>query len=86
MKTNYQRNFTAKNHSHYAQIQRIWRGLTMAIVEVGEPKGIYAKYPGMDHANGHRGTARAIAGAKKFVRSRLRSNENNNLRTIVREL
>lgn len=31
---------------------------------------------GNDFTNGHRGMARAISGAKKFVRSRIRANEN----------
>ena len=38
---------------------------------------------GNDFANGHRGMARAVKGAKKFVRSRLRFHENQATRTIA---
>jgi hypothetical protein len=33
-------------------------------------------YIGNDFSNGHRGMARAVAGAKKFVRTRIRFHEN----------
>ena len=55
------------------------------MAEVGDHKGIYAKYPGLDHSNGHRGTARAIAGAKKFVRTRTRRYEDRELAKIIKE-
>lgn len=39
---------------------------------------------GNDFTNGHRGEARAVKGAKKFVRSRTRFHENATTRTIIR--
>lgn len=39
---------------------------------------------GNDFCNGHRGMARAVAGAKKFVRSRVRFHENSATRQLAR--
>ena len=39
---------------------------------------------GNDFTNGHRGMARAVAGAKKFVRSRFRLHENAATREMAR--
>lgn len=38
---------------------------------------------GNDFSNGHRGMAKAVAGAKKFVRTRIRFHENAATRTLV---
>lgn len=40
---------------------------------------------GNDYSNGHRGMARAVAGAKKFVRSRVRFHENAAARRAARD-
>ncbi len=41
---------------------------------------------GNDFSNGHRGMARAVKGAKKFVRTRIRFHENAAVRNIVNNL
>ena len=41
---------------------------------------------GNDFTNGHRGMAKAVRGAKKFVRSRTRFHENAETRKLEREL
>ena len=41
---------------------------------------------GNDFSNGHRGMARAVAGAKKYVRSRTRFHEKTAVQKIMREL
>ena len=41
---------------------------------------------GNDFSNGHRGMARAVAGAKKYVRSRTRFHEKAAVQKIMREL
>ncbi len=41
---------------------------------------------GNDFCNGHRGMARAVKGAKKFVRTRIRFHENAAVRNIVNNL
>lgn len=40
---------------------------------------------GNDFTNGHRGMARAVKGAKKYVRSRTRFHENNATRKLMKE-
>lgn len=40
---------------------------------------------GNDFANGHRGMAKAVKGAKKFVRSRVRFHENASTKKLVHE-
>jgi hypothetical protein len=40
---------------------------------------------GNDFANGHRGMAKAVRGAKKFVRSRIRFHENAATRKLAQE-
>lgn len=42
-------------------------------------KGVYSKYLGWEFTKGHRGASRAIAGAKKFIRSRTRISLKNQL-------
>lgn len=86
MKTNHRRNFVESRKNRHNTLIYTWRnGCGMREVEVGDSKLIGADWIGWDHSNGHRGTARAKAGAKKFIRTRLRFNENNNLRKIIRD-
>lgn len=47
-------------------------------------KGVGA-HIGNDFTNGHRGMARAVAGAKKFVRSRIRRAEKDALNKTIKE-
>lgn len=72
------------HHNRRNQITRCMKGWS-TLSAVGDPKWVCCKHPGLDHANGHRGTARAIAGAKKFVRTRLRRQEDRELNKIVRQ-
>jgi hypothetical protein len=40
---------------------------------------------GYEHSNGHRGQAKAVRGAKKFVRTRIRFHENSATRKLAHE-
>jgi len=86
MKTNHQRDFVESRKSRRITLRRLQSKGTMKLVEIGHSKLMGAKSSGYDHANGHRGTARAKAGAKKFCRTRLRFNENHNLRKVIATL
>ena len=48
-------------------------------------KSIFAVI-GNDFSNGHRGMAKAVKGAKKFVRSRIRFHENNKTKKLLLEI
>lgn len=49
-------------------------------------KIIGSKTIGNDFVNGHRGEAKSVRGAKKFVRSRIRFHENAATRKLTREI
>ena len=66
MKTNHQRGFKAR----YRQYGGSPMGSTGRISRLAD-KSVGASWGG-DNSNGHRGIAEAKAGAKKFVRSRIR--------------
>lgn len=64
MKTNHQRSFKGKRHA-----DKSMQGWSARIPGIGS----FAASIGNDFTNGNRGMARAVRGAKKFVRSRIRS-------------
>jgi hypothetical protein len=84
MKTNHQRNFKAKKDDGRL-IRKLMFGWSNK-TEVGDPHWVAAKYPGLDHSQGHRGAAHAVKGAKKFVRSRTRAREDRELQKIAKEV
>lgn len=83
MKTNHQRGDADTADLKRKMKHRLLRGVHIAATGVGEPKVVAAKYCGVDHSNGTRGMARALKGAKKFVNSRVRAHENNQLRKMI---
>jgi hypothetical protein len=56
-------------------------GRTAALADVRVQASI-----GNDFTDGHRGMAKAVRGAKKFVRTRVRFHENSATRKLAREL
>jgi hypothetical protein len=87
MKTNHKRNFVESRKTTHSQICRILRGWPVKKVEVGDKtKRISPERPYLDPANGHRGRARGIAGAKKYMRTRLRFHENQETQKIANSL
>lgn len=78
MKTNHRRGYSAPSHADKA-MQRWHRVSTIADASFGA--GI-----GNDFTNGNRGMARAVSGAKKFVRSRFRFHENAATKMLAREV
>ena len=83
MKTNHQRNFTATKDDGRL-IRKLIKGWSRK-TEVGDPIWVGAKWPGLDHSQGHRGAAHAVKGAKKFVRSRTRAKEDRELQKMIRK-
>ncbi len=80
-KTNHRRNFRSnKDSERYRHSPPAGTGILSPFADVH----IGAHWGG-DNSNGHRGYAKAKAGAKKFVRSRTRAKENQQLNKIVRE-
>lgn len=84
MKTNHQRNFKDNFRSYSSGPIRIKTTLNVDCVLAD--KEICPKSPPLDFTNGHRGKARAKLGMKKFVRTRVRFNENAALKRIVKEI
>lgn len=74
MKTNHQRNFKETYRDYSAGPIRT--KTTLAVNCELSGVCVTPKHPGFDFSNGHRGKAKAKAGAKKFVRSRSRFHEN----------
>lgn len=74
MKTNHRRGFIAKTHTDKAM--QSW----------GEHSDFSGKVAGAsignDFSNGNRGMARAVRGAKKFVRTRIRAADKMQVRKI----
>lgn len=55
--------------------------------DVGELSGVHVGASiGNDFTNGHRGRAKAIRGAKKFVRTRIRFHENAETKKLAQEI
>ena len=77
MKTNHRRGFVAKRHTDKAMF---CIGTTAQLSD----RTIGASI-GNDFSNGNRGMAKAVRGAKKFVRSRARFHENQATRRLMRE-
>lgn len=84
MKTNHQRNFKDKKDHNSVFNSYIVYGKIVRL-ELSD-KTVSAGVCCGDHTNGKRGIAKDKKGAKKFIRSRTRFNENAALQKIVREL
>lgn len=78
-KTNHQRGFKAGSNGKVKRTVRVLRGRGLKDVSEFADVAICAKYPGVRH---DRGNKLSIAGAKKFVRSRIRFHERAKLREI----
>lgn len=83
MKTNHQRNFKDKLSSRAVYGDYI--AFYQVIKSPLSGKAISASANSGDHANGKRGIAYDVKGAKKFVKSRTRFHENQALKKIVNE-
>jgi hypothetical protein len=81
MKTNHQRGFKAKDNGKNGRIRRVLSGKGLRTKSLLADVGINAKYPGVAHDRYNR---RAIAGAKKFVRTRLRFHDNAATKELAR--
>jgi hypothetical protein len=87
MKTNHQRSFIEERKTEVGKIRRLIRGWPVKLASVGEnTKFVSPKFPQLDPANGHRGRAHAILGAKKFMRTRLRFHENAETQKLMKEM
>lgn len=78
MKTNHRRGFKAKTHTDKAMSGYSDKG-QISDTSVGA-------WVANDFTNGNRGMARAVAGAKKFVRSRLRFHDNAATKRLAQEI
>ena len=85
MKTNHRRGFVEGKKCRHNTIMHIFRKPFGGITKVGKIRNIGADFPGYDHSNGHRGTAKAIRGAKKYVRTRIRFHENQETKLLSYE-
>jgi len=78
------RSKVAKRHDYYDNGYAVDIGESGYLDKSGHSWGDYAKLSnkhigagiGYDFSNGHRGMAKAVRGAKKYVRSRVRFHEN----------
>jgi len=77
MKTNHQRGFKASTHPDKG-------GQGWGTDSVLADRSFYG-YIGHDFTNGNRGMAKAVRGAKKYVRTRLRFHENAVTQKLVKE-
>lgn len=84
MKTNHQRNFKDQKDHNFVFNSYIVYGKAVRL-ELSD-KSVAAGVCCGDHTNGKRGIAKDKKGAKKFIRSRTRFNENAALQKIVREM
>lgn len=83
MKTNHNRNFVESRTTTAGQVRRILRGWSAKKVAVGDTgKFISPMRPYLDPINGHKGRARGIHGAKKYMRTRLRFHENSETKKL----
>ncbi len=80
MKTNHQRSFKAPDNGKHGRILRVLHGVGTKNLFVDDFIG--GKYPGV---GGDRENRHAIAGMKKFVRSRVRFHENAITQKLARE-
>ncbi len=84
MKTNHRRRFKEKRASNAVAGKGYWNVVLRAVAMDGSV--VEASSTTGDHTNGKHGIARDRAGAKKFVRSRIRRRDRDALKKLMTEV